>query len=172
MNTDNTHEHDAPMAVEVPEAIAVPEVIAEVEVLAEVEVPAATPAVLDVHVEPQASAPPDKFDLPAPAPDAFVKRAGVVVTGGATDPVYLDKCVFKNTGARKSLSVHHLQRRLVELGYHNALGDADGWYGDDTRACVHAFQKDNNIDGDGIMDATTLEALFARDPHVTVVLVN
>jgi hypothetical protein len=156
MTTDNTHEHDAPAAVEVPEVLAAPE----------------APAVLDVPAKPQASAPLDKFELPSPAPDAFVKRAGVVVTGGATDSVYLDKCVFKNTGARKSLSVHHLQRRLVELGYHNALGDPDGWYGDDTRACVHAFQKDNNIDGDGIMDATTLEALFARDPHVTVVLVN
>ena len=162
MNTDNTHEHDAPAAVEVPEVLAAPEVLAEVEV----------PAVLDAPAEPQASAPLDKFELPTPAPDAFVKRAGVVVTGGATDSVYLDKCVFKNTGARKSLSVHHLQRRLVELGYHNALGDPDGWYGDDTRACVHAFQTDSNIDGDGIMNATTLEALFARDPHVTVVLVN
>jgi hypothetical protein len=172
MNTNNTHEPDAPDAPVAPDAVEVPKVIKVPKVLAEVEVPVATPAVLDIPTEPQASMPPDKFDLPAPAPDAFVKRAGVIVAGGETDPVYLDKCVFKNTGARKSLSVHHLQRRLVELGYHNALGDPDGWYGDDTRACVHAFQKDSNIDGDGIMDATTLEALFARDPHVTVVLVN
>jgi peptidoglycan hydrolase-like protein with peptidoglycan-binding domain len=158
MNTDNTEEYEVQAVAAGTEAL--------------VEVLAAIPVALDVPAEPQASAPLDKFDLPTPAPDAFAKRAGVVVTGGATDPVYLDKCVFKNAGARKSLSVHHLQRRLVELGYHNALGDPDGWYGDDTRACVHAFQKDSNIDGDGIMDATTLEALFARDPHVTVVLVN
>ena len=93
-----------------------------------------------------------------------------VVSGADKDEVLLSACVYKNMYARKSLSVHHLQRRLAVLGYHNADADKDGWYGDLTRDAVAAFQADKSINGDGQMNAATLEAIFAGDPHCIVVL--
>lgn len=93
---------------------------------------------------------------------------GQAVGGGDVDTVYLSKCVFKNSAARKSLSVHHVQRRLSELGYRDAYTDKDGWYGDLTKAAVLAYQQDCGIPGDGIIDAGTLNSLFEDDPNVQV----
>lgn len=90
-----------------------------------------------------------------------------VVSGGVTDDVYLDRCVFKNLYARKSLTVHHLQRRLAELGYTEVLTDKDGWYGDITRDAVTAWQTDNNTDATGIIDAATFLGIFKDDINVT-----
>jgi peptidoglycan hydrolase-like protein with peptidoglycan-binding domain len=95
--------------------------------------------------------------------------SGAVVSGGSTDPVKLSACVVKNQFARKSLSVHHVQRRLSELGYREAGTDKDGWYGDSTVLAVRQYQADNSIDGDGTMNAATLESIFADDINVTVV---
>lgn len=93
---------------------------------------------------------------------------GQVVSGGETDPVLLASIVFKNPAARKSLSVHHVQRRLAELGYPDAHTDKDGWYGDLTRKAMAEYQRDNGLEGDGIADAVTLAHLFADDPNVTL----
>jgi peptidoglycan hydrolase-like protein with peptidoglycan-binding domain len=91
-----------------------------------------------------------------------------VVSGGDTDDVHLDKCVYMNKYSRKSLTVHHVQRRLVELGYHDAAGDKDGWYAELTHMAVAAFQKDRSIDGEGCMNEETFVALFDGDQNVTV----
>jgi peptidoglycan hydrolase-like protein with peptidoglycan-binding domain len=91
-----------------------------------------------------------------------------VVSGNATDDVYLDRCVYENKYARKSLTIHHVQRRLVELGYHTAGSDKDGWYSEFTAVAVSAFQKDRSLAGDGGMNSETFIALFAGDPNVTV----
>ena len=72
--------------------------------------------------------------------------------------------------ARKSLTVHHLQRRLAELGYGDAAADRDGWYGDLTKAAVESFQGDNKLEATGIIDADTFKRIFAGDPNVLVVL--
>lgn len=93
-----------------------------------------------------------------------------VVSGADKDEVLLSACVYRNVYARKSLSVHHLQRRLAVLGYHSADADKDGWYGDLTRDAVASFQADKNLKGDGQMNAATLEAIFAGDPYCIVVL--
>jgi|688.fasta_scaffold12492_2 peptidoglycan hydrolase-like protein with peptidoglycan-binding domain len=93
-----------------------------------------------------------------------------VVSGADKDEVLLSACVYRNSYARKSLSVHHLQRRLAVLGYHNADADKDGWYGDLTLGAVAEFQADKNLKGAGYMNAETLEAIFAGDPYCTVVL--
>jgi peptidoglycan hydrolase-like protein with peptidoglycan-binding domain len=93
-----------------------------------------------------------------------------VVSGADKDEVLLSACVYRNVYARKSLSVHHLQRRLAALGYNNADADKDGWYGDLTRDAVASFQADKNLKGDGHMNAATLEAIFAGDPYCIVVL--
>lgn len=119
----------------------------------------------------------DKADKPAPAKPVEKKPAAVqhiakdaVVSGGDTDPVYLDKCVYMNVYARKSLTVHHVQRRLAAMGYRDAGSDKDGWYGELTKKAVAEFQHDRKLDGDGEMNAATFEAIFAGDPNVTVVL--
>lgn len=91
-----------------------------------------------------------------------------VVSGSETDDVYLDKCVYKNTFARKSLTVHHVQRRLVELGYRDAGSDKDGWYGDLTMMSIAAFQSARSLAGDGCMNAETFVELFNGDQNVTV----
>lgn len=109
-----------------------------------------------------------------PVVEKKTKRGGVpspvhhVVSGGDTDDVYLDKCVYKNTFARKSLTVHHVQRRLVELGYRDAGSDKDGWYGDLTMMSIAAFQSARSLAGDGCMNAETFIELFNGDQNVTV----
>jgi peptidoglycan hydrolase-like protein with peptidoglycan-binding domain len=92
------------------------------------------------------------------------------VSGADKDEVLLSACVYRNAYARKSLSVHHLQRRLAVLGYHAADADRDGWYGDLTRDAVAAFQADKKLDGAGYMNAATIKAIFAGDQYCTVVL--
>jgi hypothetical protein len=93
-----------------------------------------------------------------------------VVSGGDHDEVHLASCVFKNKYARKSLTVHHLQRRLTELGYGEASVDSDGYFGDYTLQAIEAFRKDKNIKGTDPIDAATFEAIFIGDPNVKVVI--
>lgn len=120
---------------------------------------------------------PEPEPEPAPAPKAkpvpvVVEEAAAthVVGSGDKDEVYLKQCVYKNMYARKSLTVHHLQRRLAELGYGDAAADRDGWYGDLTKAAVESFQGDNKLEATGIIDADTFKRIFAGDPNVLVVL--
>jgi hypothetical protein len=131
-------------------------------------------------------------EVPTPTPEAFEpaegqeeprtprkgsKRPksprGQVVGSGETDPVFLSRARYKNPLTRKSLTVHHLQRRLAELGY-SAGADQDGLYGDITLAAVAEYQKDEGIDTDspGAMDEETLTSIFRDDPNVRVVLVG
>lgn len=110
---------------------------------------------------------------PKPADKVIAKprpaaRAPHAVSGAAVDEVILSKCVFKNQWQRKSLTVHHVQRRLAELGHTVALDDKDGWYGDLTRSAVAQFQQACGIAGDGLMDATTFAKLFDGDINVNV----
>ena len=103
-----------------------------------------------------------RAELPEPA-GAFVVGNGVV------DEVSLSKIVYKNELARKSLSVHHLQRRLNELGYKDAYTDKDGYFGDKTRLSVIKYQTDNNLDATGNPTKELLEKLFKGDPNVKVI---
>jgi peptidoglycan hydrolase-like protein with peptidoglycan-binding domain len=102
------------------------------------------------------------------APKRRPSPSGQAVSGQDVDDVSLSRIVFKNQFARKSLSVHHMQRRLAELGYADAYTDKDGWYGDLTMRAVAAFQADEGLAGDGLVDRTTLDALFYDDPNVRV----
>lgn len=127
--------------------------------------------------EPSPTPEPEPEPEPAPAPKAkpapvVVEEAAAthVVGSGDKDEVYLKQCVYKNMYARKSLTVHHLQRRLAELGYSDAAADRDGWYGDLTKESVKAFQGDNKLEATGVMDADTFKRIFAGDPNVKVVL--
>jgi hypothetical protein len=103
-----------------------------------------------------------------PKPRATSTVASHVVSGKDKDDVFLKQAVYKNPRARKSLTIHHLQRRLAELGYADAAADRDGWYGDLTKLSVEAWQKDNKIEPTGLMNAKTIEGIFAGDPNVRV----
>jgi peptidoglycan hydrolase-like protein with peptidoglycan-binding domain len=96
------------------------------------------------------------------------EKAQHAVSGAAQDNVYLSRCVVKNQFERKSLTIHHVQRRLAELGYRAATADKDGWYGDNTVSAVASFQSAVQLTSTGIIDAETFTALFAGDPNVIV----
>jgi hypothetical protein len=101
--------------------------------------------------------------------DSLPKPAGDAVVGnGVVDTVNLSSIVYKNLYAKKSLSVHHLQRRLNELNYTEAYEDRDGWFGDKTKSALARFQASNKVGADGIPDLDTLKKLFAGDPNVEV----
>lgn len=101
--------------------------------------------------------------------DSLPKPAGEAVVGnGLVDTVKLSAIVYKNLQAKKSLSVHHLQRRLNELNYVEAYQDRDGWFGDKTKTALARFQADNKVGADGVPDLKTLKKLFAGDPNVEI----
>lgn len=104
------------------------------------------------------------------APTEIAQRGPAVVSSAMTDDVRLDSCVFENMYARKSLTIHHLQRRLAELGYADALTDRDGWYGSITRDAVASWQSDNGIEGDGMMTEFTFTEIFKGDINVNTIV--
>jgi hypothetical protein len=138
----------------------------------EISAPVAEEPVVAVEEEEAEESAPEPEPEPAPKPKAPkpAVEATHVVGNGDFDQVFLKQCVYKNMYARKSLTVHHLQRRLGELGYGDATADRDGWYGDLTMESVKAFQGDNKLEANGMMDAKTFERIFAGDPNVKVVL--
>jgi peptidoglycan hydrolase-like protein with peptidoglycan-binding domain len=99
-----------------------------------------------------------------------VQRPGVVVSGGDFDQVLLSQCEYESKNTRKSLSIHHLQRRLNELGFPDAINDKDGWFSELTLKSVQEFQRSKNLDVTSQMNEETLLAIFAGDPHIIVVV--
>jgi hypothetical protein len=146
------------------EEVAAPE---EVAVAVEVEEPIAIveePAPASVEPEPMPE--PTPVEEPQPQPAA----ANAAVTG-SSDNVYLSKCVYENKFERKSLTIHHIQRRLEELGYKDVVGDRDGWLGELTMMSVNQFQKDRGMDvTDKTVDEVTFISIFAGDQNVNVIV--
>jgi peptidoglycan hydrolase-like protein with peptidoglycan-binding domain len=93
-----------------------------------------------------------------------------VVSANETDNVFLSQCVYKSKVSHKSLTVHHLQRRLKEWGFKSAYTDKDGYYGDKTKKSVAEFQEFVGLEVTGLMDAETFTKIFEGDTNVTVVL--
>lgn len=123
-------------------------------------------ATLEQHTElspePVAVAEPKISNSSAP------KSEYAVVSNNDKDEVSLSKVVYKNLVAKKSLSVHHIQRRLNERGYTQAFLDKDGFYGDHTKEAMAKFQKDSKLSGEGMPDLETLNKLFDNDDNVKV----
>jgi peptidoglycan hydrolase-like protein with peptidoglycan-binding domain len=118
-------------------------------------------------VEPE----PQPEPLPAPVePPAPMPVANAAVTGDV-DEVLLSKCVYENKFERKSLTIHHIQRRLEELGYKDVIGDRDGWLGELTMMSVNQFQQDRGMDvTEKSVDTDTFLAIFAGDPNVNPIV--
>lgn len=148
------------------------------------EVPAIFDAVLDEDTMAQHDAaaevvvvdetdlePVEKVEEPAapstPSTSSAPASAYAVVSGNSVDDVTLSKIVYKNVMAKKSLSVHHLQRRLAEWGHGEAHLDRDGWYGDNTVKAVNDFQAKQGLPV-GALDLVTLNAIFENDSNVRV----
>lgn len=124
--------------------------------------------VVEVPVVEEPAAPAQPEHIPAATPTPTAKPVeGVVVSGKDVDEVYLAKCVYKNKFERKSLTIHHLQRRLAELGYPDAASDKDGYLGDLTQLSIEKFQEANGLPV-GKIDETTFSKIFQGDPHVHV----
>lgn len=135
-----------------PEEVEVVEVVVEPEVVVEKKKHADPVAVSSEDIE---------NSLPTPAGPA-------VVGLGEKDAVKVSSIIFKNEYARKSLSVHHLQRRLSEVGFVDAAKDKDGYFGDYTRRALRLFQQSAGLDPDGEVSLATLNKLFDGDPNVIV----
>lgn len=97
-------------------------------------------------------------------------KAEYVVSGKEIDDVVLSSIVYKNNVSKKSLSVHHLQRRLTELGYAEASYDRDGYFSDGTLAAIEKFRTDKSINSTEKIDSETLLAIFDGDVAVRVVI--
>ena len=99
---------------------------------------------------------------PAPA-----KPKRHVVGGGQTDDVSFK--AYTDPATRKSLTIHQLQRRLVELGHSEAGADRDGRVGDLTKSAVRAWQKANKHAETGTLTEEQFAEVFKGDTNVTVV---
>lgn len=131
---------------------------AEVEVAAEAEVVAPVDTEVSEKVE---------AIVPAAKKSSAPATAYAVVSGNDKDEVRLSAIIFENVKAKKSLSVHHLQRRLNEWGFASAYTDRDGWYGVPTRDAIHEFQEAQGLPV-GDLDMVTLKAIFEGDTNVRV----
>lgn len=70
---------------------------------------------------------------------------------------------------KKSLSVHHLQRRLAELGSNEAMATGGkGEYDELTAYAVADWQNSHGYPA-GALDATQVKAIFDNDSNVNVV---
>lgn len=136
---------------------------------AEVPTPVEVPSVPEPIAAPVVEVKPEPMPevKPVETPRVAQPVMPVAVSGKNVDEVYLAKCVYKNKFERKSLTVHHLQRRLTELGYHDASSDKDGYLGDLTQVAIEKFQKDKGLSV-GQIDEKTFSKIFQGDPHVNV----
>jgi hypothetical protein len=146
-----------------------------IEPTGDIEVDAPVEVIEVVEVEPEQVIVEEPTPEPTPEPVVVEqpkasRKASHAVSGDDVDDVILANCIYKNVYARKSLTVHHLQRRLIELGYKDADADKDGWLGDETVASIKKFQADKGIDITGSIDTDTFIKIFEGDVHVNVVL--
>jgi len=99
--------------------------------------------------------------------NSLPEPAGPAVVGlGITDTIFVSQMIYKNQNSRRSLSVHHLQRRLEELGL--KIEDRDGWLGDSTKKAIFDFQRANGLTETGNPELEHMELLFQNDPNVTL----
>ena len=90
---------------------------------------------------------------PTPVPD--YPRSVMAVT---RDPSAPTQAPVLRTGS-KGDDVTNLQSRLKTLGYYT--GEIDGQFGAGTREAVMNFQRQNDLQADGLVGSDTREALYS-----------
>lgn len=110
-----------------------------------------------------------KFERPADQSEAVQKKraeygqkyydqfATKTSTPAPTPPTQNTQSYPTLRNGSKGESVKTLQTKLTNLGY--SLGSVDGSFGPKTEAAVRAFQKDNDLERDGICGPKTWAAL-------------
>lgn len=101
-------------------------------------------------------------DVPV-ASESAPKSAYAVVGKGVQDPVLASV----GAGSNKSLTVHHIQRRLAERGYGEVYRDRDGFWRDGTSAALEEFTEKHGLAGKSHVEV--LRALFENDDNVEIV---
>ena len=104
---------------------------------------------------------------PVPAPIAAPAPRHVYGKGVKDDVLY--SRVRDTTQTRKSLTIKHLQRRLVELGFTEAGADRDADFGLLTERSVHQWQEKQGAEP-SVLTPEQFSAIFEGDPNVNVVL--
>jgi peptidoglycan hydrolase-like protein with peptidoglycan-binding domain len=92
-------------------------------------------------------------------PDPNLTPTPVPAPTKEPDLSYPGKLSYGSQGER----VRQLQERLMELGYFNRKSTTTGFY-KMTQAALIAFQKQNGIDPDGVLDEITWQALYSENP--------
>ena len=95
-----------------------------------------------------------------PAP----KSAYAVVGRDVQDEVHLTV----GYGSGKSLTAHHIQRRLAERGFGEVYRDRDGFWRDGTDDALFQFRTSRNLPEDASM-REILTSLFENDDNVKIV---
>lgn len=106
--------------------------------------------------------------MAAPVKRKPARKPSAVVGKGETDEVVFSRAVpLSEARTRKSLTIHHLQRRLTELGFF--VSDIDGRWQAGTQGAVEAWQKKQG-DAAGRLTPKQFLAIFEDDPNVTAVI--
>lgn len=136
----------------------------------EAEADAPAVAESDISMYPAEAAPEPKPAKKAPRKPK-PREPYAVVGRGETDEVLYSRAVpLERAKTRKSLTIHHLQRRLTELGYPEAGADLDGRWGALTGRAVTDWQKASGHEATGDLTAEQFAEIFSDDINVTVVL--
>lgn len=92
-----------------------------------------------------------------------------VVGAGDTDTVAYSKARVPGPREnRKSLTVLHIQRRLMDEGFAEAASAPGGHYETLTTRAVTQYQKSLGAEPTGVLTREQFSGLFEDDPNVTV----
>ena len=115
-----------------------------------------------------------KQPIPVSLDEVYARQEQRLVESGVSlseiAEVRLSAIVFQNPLSKRSVSIHFLQSRLDELGFHLAKSDKDGWFSEGTKTAVMGFQEKNGLQGTGLVDEATLLAIFDGDDKVKVII--
>jgi peptidoglycan hydrolase-like protein with peptidoglycan-binding domain len=115
-----------------------------------------------------------KQPIPVSLDEVYARQEERLVQSGVnlseTAEVRLSAIVYKNPFSKRSISVYHLQQRLIELGLDLVKNDKQGWFGDATKREIMLFQENHGLQSTGLVDEATLLAIFDGDDKVKVII--
>lgn len=112
---------------------------------------------------------------PEPEPTPKIRRRSEEPAPAAVQPdhdavdIVLAALAYPSRN-KNSASVRRVQYKLYHAGFTAVSSDVDGHYGAGTFSAVKDFQASKGLNQTGVIDATTLQTLFAGDTAVRLVL--